>query len=153
MFILGKHKFYKELGYETLEDMALSEHKISRMQLHKYISIYEKLEQELLKMFNNVKSTLHFEALSIEKLYILTRIEEDEKIEFWFEKLCNENLSVSELKKELNKNNLLPKKDKIQGNINYIKDFLKRLPESPTDEEKETLKNLIKKINEYLGER
>ena len=65
LFILGKHKFYKELGYETLEDMALSEHKISRMQLHKYISIYEKLEQELLKMFNNVKSTLHFEALSI----------------------------------------------------------------------------------------
>jgi len=161
LYLFSKHKLYNELTnkkndkerYKTLEEFALIEHNISRMQLFKYITIFSKLEKVLLDMFNNVKSSLQMEALSVEKLYLLSRIEEKRKINFWFNKLFDEHLSVRDLKSNLEKEKLLPKKA-ITKNRGYvlknISNLVEKLPKKITPDEVKAIKEIISKLKSAI---
>ena len=85
------YKLYRELGYKNFEDYCTQELKITRRQGQKYAAIASLLNSE------NGKSTSHFEKLGAEKLYLLSRIEEDARIEI-MGKNDLENTSVRELK-------------------------------------------------------
>lgn len=85
------YKLYRELGCKTFEDYCVNELKISRRQGQKYAAIASLLNVD------NGKSTSHFEKLGTEKLYLLSRIEEDARIEV-MGKTDIENVSVKELK-------------------------------------------------------
>ena len=88
------YKLYRELGCKTFEDYCVNELKISLRQGQKYAAIAS------LETIGNAKSTSHFEKLGTEKLYLLSRIEEDARIEI-MEKTDIENVSVRELKKQI----------------------------------------------------
>lgn len=97
---MRNYKLYRELGCKTFEDYCVNELKISRRQGQKYAAIASILN------IDNGKSTSHFEKLGTEKLYLLSRIEEDARIEV-MGKTNIENVSVKELKykiAELEKN-------------------------------------------------
>ncbi|MBQ8960887.1 MAG: hypothetical protein IJ071_06685 [Ruminococcus sp.] len=94
------YKLYRELGYKNFEDYCTQELKITRRQGQKYAAIASLLNIE------NGKSTSHLEKLGTEKLYLLSRIEEDARIEI-MGKTDLESTSVRELKykiAELEKN-------------------------------------------------
>ena len=162
LHLFKKFQLYKELGYETLEDFAVKEHKISRVQLHKYVTVYETLEILLLSTIrinsinNDVKSTLHLENLSIEKLYLISRIDEDEKVKELFETICNKNISVSQLKKQIEqKENQEIKEIRIAKNLtnNFIGKFNNKLEKRKKfhPHERELLEKLREKINTILN--
>ena len=88
------YKLYRELGYSSFEDYCTQELKISLRQGQKYAAIAS------LETIGNAKSTSHFEKLGTEKLYLLSRIEEDARIEI-MEKTDLENTSVRELKAKI----------------------------------------------------
>ena len=149
LFLFSKHKLYKELNYDNLEDFAENRHSISRRQLQKYVYIYEKLEKKLLSLFENGKSTSHFEDISIEKLYLISKIEEEEKVNMWFNKLLKENISVSEIREELSKDTNKDTNKEVKLICNYIK---KRLPVSLSDGDKDEIKKLIKYLSDRVGD-
>jgi|GEM_PF-6329538 len=151
LYLITKHKLYKDLGYQNSEEFALSEHNIKRIQLYKYVFIFEKLERKLLNTFKNVQSTKHLEDLSIEKLYIIAKLEEENKINEWFEKILQDNMSVTELKKELVEDNLLINrnfgKNKDDNFESEISRFIKKIPKRKlTLEEIDAIDELIKKL-------
>lgn len=153
LYLFSKHKLYEDLGYVNLDEFALNEHGISRMQLFKYVLIFERLEKNLLAVFQDVKSTLHLEDLSVEKLYLVAKIEEENKINEWFDKITQENVSVSELKKELKDNKLIiEKKDKkFTTDIDMLlKLFRKKLPRKLTNIDKIKLKELAEEILDII---
>jgi hypothetical protein len=159
LYLFAKHKLYRDLNYQNLEEFAQQEHNIHRAQLHKYVSIFEKLENQLLDFFlhkkdnQNVQSTIHFEELSIEKLYIIAKLEEEQKIDIWFNKIIGEKISVSELKKELVSNNLLPETPKLKSKFilrREIKDFISKMPKELNFEEQKELVDFIHHLRKAI---
>jgi len=154
LFLFKKHLLYKDLGYENLEDFAVKEHKITRMQLHKYVTVYERLEVLLLSTIginsinNNVKSTLHLENLSIEKLYLIAKIEEEQRVKELFETICNNDISVSQLKKEIKQNETQKTKETKIIDSNFIAKFKNKLAKRKKFHQYE--KDLLKELNEKI---
>jgi hypothetical protein len=144
LYLIKRHKFYQELGYQNLEEYADKEHGISRFQLFKYISIYEKLEKELIFLFNNQYSSKQLINLSLEKLYLISKLEESEKISEWFKKIIETKISVNELEKSLDfKNETKP------GKVNFKKEF-KKFKNIFTSETAELEKNEIQELINFL---
>lgn len=156
LYLISKHKLYKELDYQNLEDFAQNEHNISRRQLQKYVSIFEKLERKILDFFSsqNGKSTSHFDDLSIEKLYLLSKIEEETQINEWFDRLINDHLSVSELKHELKNENLLYSAElkEKQSVLDKMIKMSQKLPKELKDSDKERVKALIERLQAFFRE-
>ena len=91
---MSSEKLYKELGYQNFADYCENEVGITKMQGTKYARIGESFIGE------KVKSTLPFEALGTEKLYLLARLDEPEREEI--QQTVNlEDVSVRELKAEI----------------------------------------------------
>ena len=91
---MSSEKLYKELGYQNFADYCESEVGIHRDQGRKYAKIGEEF------LDKNAESTLHFEALGTEKLYLLARLDEPEREEI--QQTVNlEDVSVRELKAEI----------------------------------------------------
>ena len=97
-------KLYREFGYQNFEEYCTTELKITRRQGQKYAAIASLLTIE------NGKSTSHFEKIGTEKLYLLSRIEEDARVEI-MNKTDLENTSVRELKAKIA--DLSKQKDKL----------------------------------------
>lgn len=102
------YKLYRELGYKKFEDYCTQELKISLRQGQKYAAIAS------LETIGNAKSTSHFEKLGTEKLYLLSRIEEDARIEI-MNKTDLENTSVRELKEKIGE--LKKANDRLMGKV------------------------------------
>jgi hypothetical protein len=91
---MSSEKLYKELGYQNFADYCEGEVGITKMQGTKYARIGESFIGE------KVKSTLPFESLGTEKLYLLARLDEPEREEI--QQTVNlEDVSVRELKAEI----------------------------------------------------
>ncbi len=91
---MSSEKLYKELGYQNFAEYCESEVGIKRFQGAKYAKIGETLCDE------NVKSTIHFETLGTEKLYLLAKLDEPEREEI--QQIVNvEDVSVKKLKAEI----------------------------------------------------
>lgn len=91
---MSSEKLYKELGYQNFADYCENEVGIHRDQGRKYAKIGEEF------LDKNAESTLHFEALGTEKLYLLARLDEPEREEI--QQAVNlEDVSVRELKAEI----------------------------------------------------
>lgn len=102
------HKLYRELGCKNFEEYCESELHISRRQGQKYAAIASILT------VNNGKSTSHFEKLGTEKLYLLSRIEDDARLEIQ-KNTDLEKVSVRELKEEIKR--LSYSKEVLRGNL------------------------------------
>lgn len=85
-------KLYKALGYDTFEDYAQAEIGMTRQQAYKYISICETFKNE------NVKLTL--QNVGMEKLYLLTKLDEKERNEI-IDTVAVENVTVKKLEEEI----------------------------------------------------
>ena len=91
---MSSEKLYKELGYQNFADYCEGEVGITKMQGTKYARIGESFIGE------KVKSTLPFESIGTEKLYLLARLDEPEREEI--QQAVNvEDVSVRELKAEI----------------------------------------------------
>ena len=88
-------QLYRELGCQTFEEYCKKELKISDRQGRKYAAIASLLTADR-------KSTSGFEKLGTEKLYLLSRIEENARIEI-MGKTNLENTAGKELKAEIDK--------------------------------------------------
>lgn len=69
-------KLYKQLGYANFEDYCEQAHGIKKVQAYKYISVAEKYTGE-----KNVHSSERFTQLGINKLYLLSTLEEEQRAE------------------------------------------------------------------------
>lgn len=101
-------KLYREFGYQNFEEYCTTELKITRRQGQKYAAIASLLTIE------NGKSTSHFEKIGTEKLYLLSRIEEDARVEI-MNKTDLENTSVRELKEKIGE--LKKANDRLMGKV------------------------------------
>lgn len=91
---MSSEKLYKELGYQNFADYCENEVGIHRDQGRKYAKIGEEF------LNKNAESTLHFEAIGTEKLYLLARLDEPEREQI--QQTVNlEDTSVRELKAEI----------------------------------------------------
>lgn len=91
---MSSEKLYKELGYQNFADYCEKEIGIHRDQGRKYARIGKEF------LDKNAESTLHFESLGTEKLYLLARLDEPEREEI--QQAVNvEDVSVRELKAEI----------------------------------------------------
>lgn len=94
LYEMSNKKLYKELGYQTFEDYSKTELGITKQQGHKYLKIGKEFSDE------KVKSTLLFENLGTEKLYLLAKLDEPEREEI--QQIVNvEDVSVKKLKAEI----------------------------------------------------
>jgi len=82
-------------------------------------------------------------------LYLISKIEEEEKVNMWFNKLLKENISVSEIREELSKDTNKDTNKEVKLICNYIK---KRLPVSLSDGDKDEIKKLIKYLSDRVGD-
>lgn len=89
-------KKYKVLGYQNFEDYCQQEFGFTRAQGTKYANVGKMLKDQ------NVKSTLHFEDLGMEKLHLLARLDEPIRTELT-ETVDVESATVKELKAEIEK--------------------------------------------------
>ena len=96
LYEMSNRKLYKELGYQTFEDYSKTELGITKQQGHKYLKIGKEFSSE------KVKSTLLFENLGTEKLYLLAKLDEPEREEIQ-QNVNVEDISVKELKAEIEK--------------------------------------------------
>ena len=106
LYEMSNRKLYKELGYQTFEDYSKTELGITKQQGHKYLKIGKEFSSE------KVKSTLLFENLGTEKLYLLAKLDEPEREEIQ-QNVNVEDVSVKELKAEIEK--LKDDNDKIRS--------------------------------------
>lgn len=106
LYEMSNKKLYKELGYQTFEDYSKTELGITKQQGHKYLKIGKEFSDE------KVKSTLLFENLGTEKLYLLAKLDEPEREEIQ-QNVNLEETSVRELKAEIAK--LKDDNDKIRS--------------------------------------
>lgn len=81
-------KLYKELGYKNFEEYCEEEVGLKRRMAYKYAAVAD---------LKNVQSTAHF---GIEKLYLLSKLEEDQRTEI-IENTDIESTSVRELKAQI----------------------------------------------------
>lgn len=105
-------QLYRELGCQTFEEYCKKELKISDRQGRKYAAIASLLTADR-------KSTSGFEKLGTEKLYLLSRIEEDARIEI-MENTDLENTSVRELKAKID--DLKKANDRLMGKVAEAED-------------------------------
>ena len=103
---MSSEKLYKELGYQNFAEYCESEVGIKRVQGTKYARIGESFSDK------NVQSTVHFENLGTEKLYLLAKLDEPEREEIQ-QNVNLEETSVRELKAEIAK--LKDDNDKIRS--------------------------------------
>lgn len=94
LYEMSNKKLYKELGYQTFEDYSKTELGITKQQGHKYLKIGKEFSDE------KVKSTLLFENLGTEKLYLLAKLDEPEREEIQ-QNVNLEDVSVKKLKAEI----------------------------------------------------
>lgn len=91
---MSSEKLYKELGYQNFAEYCESEVGIHRNQGMKYARIGGSFSDE------NAQSTVHFETLGTEKLYLLAKLDEPEREEI--QQIVNvEDVSVKKLKAEI----------------------------------------------------
>ena len=91
---MSSEKLYKELGYQNFAEYCESEVGIKRNQGFKYAKIGESI------ISKNVSSTIHFESLGTEKLYLLAKLDEPDREEI--QQIVNvEDVSVKKLKAEI----------------------------------------------------
>lgn len=91
---MSSEKLYKELGYQNFAEYCESEVGIKRNQGFKYAKIGESIISQ------NVSSTIHFENLGTEKLYLLAKLDEPEREEIQ-QNVNVEDVSVKKLKAEI----------------------------------------------------
>lgn len=84
-------KLYKELGYQNFEEYCENEVGIKRNQAMKYAKIAE---------IENAQSTVHFEKIGTEKLYLLAKLDEPQREEIQ-QNVDLETTSVRELKEKI----------------------------------------------------
>lgn len=93
---MSSEKLYKELGYPNFAEYCENEVGIHRNQGMKYARIGESFSDK------NAQSTVHFEKLGTEKLYLLAKLDEPER-ETVKQTVNIEDVSVKELKAEIDK--------------------------------------------------
>ena len=103
---MSSEKLYKELGYQNFAEYCESEVGIHRNQGMKYARIGGSFSDE------NAQSTVHFETLGTEKLYLLAKLDETDREEIQHN-VNVEDVSVRELKAEIQK--LKDDNDKIRS--------------------------------------
>ena len=89
-------KQYKLLHYKTFEDYCQTEFGFTRIQGTKYADVGKMLKDE------NVNSSLHFEDIGINKLHLLSKLDEPVR-ETVIETVDVENATVKELRNEINR--------------------------------------------------
>lgn len=89
-------KQYKKLGYTNFEEYCQNEFGFSRIQGRKYVDIGMMLKDQ------NDKSTYHFETIGMEKLHLLSKLDEPVR-ETVIETVDVENATVKELRNEINR--------------------------------------------------
>lgn len=87
-------KQYKKLGYANFEEYCQNEFGFSRIQGRKYVDIGMMLKGQ------NDKSTYHFETIGMEKLHLLSKLDEPVR-ETVIETVDVENATVKELKAQI----------------------------------------------------
>ena len=102
---MSNEKLYKELGYQNFAEYCESEVGIKRVQGTKYARIGESFSDK------NVQSTVHFENLGTEKLYLLAKLDEPEREEIQ-QNVNVEDVSVKKLKAEIERLKEQSKKNK-----------------------------------------
>lgn len=121
-------KLYKELGYQNFEEYCENEVGIKRNQAMKYAKIAE---------IENALSTVHFEKIGTEKLYLLAKLDEPQREEI--QKVTDlESTSVKELKARIAELKAIA--DKSQGTISQL------------ESELESKKNSITALEEQVEE-
>lgn len=121
-------KLYKELGYQNFEEYCENEVGIKRNQAMKYAKIAE---------IENAQSTVHFEKIGTEKLYLLAKLDEPQREEI--QKVTDlESTSVKELKARIAELKAIA--DKSQGTISQL------------ESELESKKNSITALEEQVEE-
>ena len=93
---MSSEKLYKELGYPNFAEYCENEVGIHRNQGMKYARIGESFSDK------NAQSTVHFEKLGTEKLYLLAKLDEPEREEIQ-QNVNVEDVSVKKLKAEIEK--------------------------------------------------
>lgn len=88
-------KLYKALGYANFEDYCENEHGIKKVQAYKYIAVAEKYTSE-----KNVHSSEHFFQLGINKLYLLSTLDEEQR-NVLAESTDLENTTVKALERQI----------------------------------------------------
>lgn len=124
-------KLYKELGYQNFEEYCENEVGIKRNQAMKYAKIAE---------IENAQSTVHFEKIGTEKLYLLAKLDEPQREEI--QQVTDlESTSVKELKARIAELKAIA--DKSQGTISQLESELESKKNSITalEEQVEELEN------------
>lgn len=121
-------KLYKELGYQNFEEYCENEVGIKRNQAMKYAKIAE---------IENAQSTVHFEKIGTEKLYLLAKLDEPQREEIQ-QATDLESTSVKELKARIAELKAIA--DKSQGTISQL------------ESELESKKNSITALEEQVEE-
>lgn len=88
--VIRDNKYYKDLGYDTFDAYCLENFNVTTRQSYKYISIADNLSSDF------VKST---SQIGTEKLYFLSRLTEEERIEL-LETIDVEHTSAKEVQKK-----------------------------------------------------
>ncbi len=122
------NKLYKELGYQNFEEYCENEVGIKRNQATKYAKIAE---------IENAQSTVHFEKIGTEKLYLLAKLDEPQREEIQ-QATDLESISVKELKARIAELKAIA--DKSQGTISQL------------ESELESKKNSITALEEQVEE-
>lgn len=113
-------KLYKELGYQNFEEYCENEVGIKRNQAMKYAKIAE---------IENAQSTVHFEKIGTEKLYLLAKLDEPQREEI--QQVTDlESTSVKELKARIAELKAIA--DKSQGTISQLESELENKKNSIT---------------------
>lgn len=94
LYKMSSEKLYKELGYPNFAEYCENEVGIHRNQGMKYARIGESFSDK------NAQSTVHFEKLGTEKLYLLAKLDEPEREEIQ-QNVNVEDVSVKKLKAEI----------------------------------------------------
>lgn len=167
---MSSEKLYKELGYPNFAEYCENEVGIHRNQGMKYARIGESFSDK------NAQSTVHFEKLGTEKLYLLAKLDEPEREEIQ-QNVNIEDVSVKKLKAEIEKikndkqaveSDLLSVKSdnrslrhclsEANKNLDEANEKIKELESRPVevaiqeDEEGKIAKALVKQLDRQLSE-
>lgn len=117
-------KLYKELGYQNFEDYTENEIGIKRRQASRFIKIAETFDSE------NVTPVSHFGST---KLYLLTKLDEEERTEFIENNNVND-MSKRELEAKIKEINRLKEKlNKANEDNEVLSDRIDELESRPVE--------------------
>ena len=144
---MSSEKLYKELGYPNFAEYCENEVGIHRNQGMKYARIGESFSDK------NAQSTVHFEKLGTEKLYLLAKLDEPER-ETVKQTVNIEDVSVKELKAEIDK--LKAANKKAESNLKSLQTELDNEKKSNEELmslrfEKESAEMQLKRTKEELA--